>query len=93
MHVRAADSLVRSSFTGHRLDDVGAGDEHLGHAAGHEHEVSQRGAVGRAARAGAEYNADLGDHAGRAGVTAEDAAVSGQGGDTFLDAGARPVVQ
>ncbi len=93
VHVRAAQPVLGDLLARHRLDHVRAGDEHLGRLTDHEHEVRQRRAVRRAARAGAEHHTDLRDDAGRPGVALEDAAVAGERRDALLDTGARAVVQ
>ena len=44
-----------------RLDDLRAGDEHLGDLVDDENEIGQGGGVDRASGAGAEDDGDLGD--------------------------------
>ena len=80
-------------LAGHRGDHVRAGQVHLRGVAHHEHEVGQRGGVGRAARARAEDHADLRDDPGRRHVPAEDPAVPVEREHALLDARAAAVVQ
>ena len=88
----AAQLLEADVLAGDRLDDVGAGDEHVRGLVDHHREVGDRGGVDRAARARADDQADLRDHAGGVGVAAEDLAVQAERGDALLDAGAAGVV-
>ena len=90
---RAAELLLRDVLAGHRLHDVGTGDEHVRRALHHEDEVGHRRRVDRAAGARAEDHADLRDHARRLHVAVEDAAVGVERDDAFLDAGAGAVVE
>ena len=90
---RAAELLLRDVLAGDRLHDVGAGDEHVRRALDHHHEVGERGRVHRAAGAGPEDHADLGDDARGLHVAREDPAVRVEGDDTFLDARAGAVVE
>jgi hypothetical protein len=78
---------------GHRLDDVGTGDEHVGGVADHQIEVGDRGRVDSATRTGSEDRGDLGDHAGGQRVAEEDVRVAAEGGNAFLDARAAGVVE
>ena len=91
--VRSAERLLRHLLVRHRLDDVGAGDEHRGGAAHHQDEVGDGGRVDGAARAGAHDGRDLRDDAGGERVAQEDVGVAGEGGDPFLDPRAARVVQ
>ena len=61
------------------------------HALDHEHEVRQRGRVGRAARRGAEDDRDLRDDAGRSHVAVEDGTVAGEAVHALLYARAARV--
>ena len=92
LHAGAAQVLHRDLLAQHGLDDLGAGDEHLGDLVDHEDEVGQGRGVDGAAGAGAEDDRDLGDDAGGEGVAVEDLAVAGQGVDALLDARAPRVV-
>ena len=89
----AAELLERDLLAGHRLHDVGAGDEHVRRLVDHEDEVGHGRAVDRAAGARPEDHADLRHDAGRQHVAVEDAAVAGEGDDALLDAGAGAVVE
>ena len=75
------------------LDDVGAGDEHVAGALGHQREVGDGGGVDGSAGAGAEDGGDLRDDSAGEGVAEEDVSVTGEGDDAFLDAGATGVVE
>ena len=59
MNVGPAQLLETDLFAGHRLDDLGSGDEHVAAAPAHQDEVGNRRAVDRAAGAGAENGAYL----------------------------------
>ena len=90
---RAAELLERDVLAGHRLHDVGTGDEHVRRLADHEDEVGHRRGVDGAAGARAEDHRDLRDDARRLHVAVEDAAVAGEADDALLDAGAGAVVE
>ncbi len=90
---RAAEFFEGHVFAGHRLDHVGAGDEHVARLADHEDEVGHRGRVDGAAGARAEDHRDLRDDARGLHVAEEDAAVGGEADHALLDAGAGAVVE
>ena len=90
---RPAELLERDVLAGHRLHDVGAGDEHVRRLADHEDEVGHRRRVDGAAGARAEDHRDLRHDARRQHVAVEDAAVAGERDDALLDAGAGAVVE
>ncbi len=89
----AAQLLGGGALAGDRLDDVGAGDEHVRGAVHHHREVGDRRGVGGAARARPQDDRELRDHSGRLDVAAHQLGVEGEGGDPLLDAGAAGVVQ
>ena len=60
---RAAELLEGRLLAGHRLDHIGARDEHVRGVLHHEDEVRHRRRVDGAAGAGAHDDADLRDHA------------------------------
>jgi hypothetical protein len=74
------------------LDDVRACDEHVRGAVDHDGEVRDGGGVDVAAGTGTHDQRDLGDHAGRVDVAAEDLAVQAERHDTLLDAGTGTLV-
>ena len=88
----AAELLHRDVLAGDGLDDVGAGDEHVGGAVDHDREVGDRGGVDVAAGAGAHDQADLRDHPAGVHVAAEDLAVQAERDHALLDAGAAALV-
>ncbi len=88
----AAQFLEGDVLSRDRLDDVGAGDEHVGRLIHHDREVGEGRRVDVAARAGAHDQGDLRDHTGGAYVAAEDLAVQPQRGNAFLNARARALV-
>ena len=90
---RPAELLERDVLAGHRLHDVGTGDEHVRRLAHHEDEVGHRRRVDGAAGARAEDHRDLRHDARRQHVAVEDPAVAGQADDALLDAGAGAVVE
>ena len=92
VHLGAAQALRRHVLAGHRLDHVGAGQEHRT-AVGHDDEVGQRRRVDGAAGAGPEDQRDLRDHARGHHVAHEHLAVRGEAAHAFLDAGAPRVVE
>ena len=92
MRRRAAELLERDLLPGHRLHDVGAGDEHVRRALDHEDEVGHRGRVDGAARARAHDERDLRDDARRLDVAPEDLRVAGERDDALLDPRAAGVV-
>ncbi len=90
--VRAAQLFHRDVLTGDRLDDIGAGDEHLAALVDHHHEVGERGGVDVPARRGAHDQRDLRDDTGGQDVVVEDTAIQAERDDALLDARARAVV-
>ena len=90
---RAAEVLLGHVLVGHRLDDVGPGDEHVAGALHHDVEVGDRRRVDRAAGAGPHDGGDLRHHARGQRVAQEDVGVAAQRHDAFLDARAARVVQ
>src|SRR3954469_16420929 len=92
VHHAAAQFLLADLFLHHRLDHVWPGDEHVA-VLGHKDEVGERGRVHRAARARAENDRDLRDHARGLTVRIEDAGVAPQAVHAFWDARAARVVQ
>ena len=91
MYFTAAEVGHGDGLTGRGLDHVRSGDEHVRVLAGHDDEVRQCRAIDGATGAGAEDQAQLGHEAAGLAGLAEDAAVLGQGGHAFLDAGATGV--
>ena len=91
VHESAAEVVHADRLTGGRLDDVRAGDEHVGVLLGHDDQVGQRRAVHGAAGARTQNQRDLRDEAAGVAGLAEDVAVLRQRGDAFLDAGAAGV--
>ncbi len=89
---RAAERLEVDLLAGDRLDDVGAGDEHVRGLLHHEDEVGDRRRVDRAARARAHDQADLRDDARALDVAHEDVAVGAERDDALLDPRAARVV-
>ena len=74
----AAEFLLGDFLVGDGLDDVGAGDEHVGSFAGHENEIGDRRRIDGAARAGAHDGADLRDDAAGQRVAQENIGVAGE---------------
>ena len=89
----ATEVLHRHLFVRHRLDHLGAGDEHVAGVAHHEHEVGDRRRVDRTTGAGAHDGADLRHHPRRQRVAQEDVGVAAERSDPFLDARAAAVVE
>ena len=92
MRARAAELLERDVLAGHRLHDVGAGDEHLAGLVDHHDEVGERGGVDVAAGGRAHDQRDLRDHAGGVHVALEDLAVEAEGDHALLDPRAAALV-
>jgi hypothetical protein len=82
---RPAELLERRLLPGHRLDHVGAGDEHVRGLLDHEDEVGHRGGVDGAARARAHDHADLGNHPRALHVADEHVPVGAERNDPLLD--------
>ena len=89
---RAAEFFLRHHFVGHRLDHIGAGDEHIAAVLHHEDEVGHRRAVNRAARARTHDQADLRHHARRQHVALEHLGIAAQRRNALLNARAAAVV-
>ena len=92
VRLRPAEVLEAHVLAGHRLDHVGAGDEHVAGALHHEGEVGDGRRVDRAARARAHDQRDLRDDAGGHHVAVEDLGEQAERDHAFLDAGAAAVV-
>ena len=92
VRVRAAEVLEGHLLAGHRLDHVGAGDEHVRGALDHEGEVGDRGGVDRAARARPHDQRDLRDDAGGDHVAVEDLGEQAERDHALLDPRAAAVV-
>ena len=78
----AAQVLKADLLAGDALDDVRAGDEHVGGVLHHEDEVGHGRGVDRAAGGGSHDGRDLGDDAGGDGVAIKDLAVAAQSEST-----------
>ena len=90
---RSAELVLGDLFVGDRLDDFGAGDEHVGGLVDHEDEVGHGGGVDRSTGAGAHDGGDLRHHAGRQDVAQEDVGVAGERLHAFLNTRAAGVVE
>ena len=90
---RAAELFLGDVLVRHRLDHVGAGDEHVARLLHHDDEVGDRRRVDGAAGAGAHDRGDLRHHARGERVAEEDVGVAAERDDAFLDARAAGVVQ
>ena len=93
VHGCAAEFLLAHFFSGHRLDDGRAGEEHVADVLHHYGKVGQGGGIDRAACAGTHYGAYLRDDAGRQDVALEDFAIAREGIDSLLDACPAGVVE
>ena len=82
---RAAELLERDLLAGHGLHDVGAGDEHVRRALGHQHEVGDRRRVDGAAGARPHHERELRHDPGGLDVAPEDLGVAGERDDALLD--------
>ena len=81
-----AELLEAHVLPGHRLHDVGPGDEHVRGLLDHEHEVGDRGRVDSASRTRAHHERDLRHDPGRLHVAPEDLCVARERDDALLDA-------
>ena len=90
---RAAELLLGHVLMRHRLDHVGASDEHVGSVARHKNEIGDGRRVDRAARARAEDGADLRNHAARERVAQENIGVARERHHAFLNARAARIVE
>ena len=88
-----AEVFSGDDLAGDRLDDLGAGDEHLRGLVDHEDEIGEGRGIDGAAGAGPHDRRDLGNDAGIDGVAVEDVAVAGEGVDRLLDTGPARVVE
>ena len=89
----AAQLLLGDFFVGDGLDDVRAGDEHVGRVARHENEIGDGGGINSAAGARAHDRADLRDHAAGERIAQENIGIARQRFDAFLNARAAGIVQ
>ena len=89
----AAQVLEADLFAGDALDDVRAGDEHIGGILHHEDEVRHGRRIDRTAGGGAHDGRNLRDDAAGDGVPIEDLAVAAKRIHPFLDAGPAGVVE
>jgi len=93
MRIGAAQVLHRDFLVRGRLDDVGAGDEHVGSFPRHENEIRNRRRIYGAARARPHDRADLRNHAARQRVAQKNIGVTRQRHHTLLDARAARIIQ
>jgi len=84
----AADFIHRAFLAGDGLDHFRPADEHVGAAFDHDEKIHQGGRVSGAPRARPGNNGNLRHHPGKQDVAKEYLAVSGEGVEPFLDAGA-----
>ena len=89
----AAQVLLADGLAGDALDDLRAGDEHVGGVLHHEDEVGHGRGIDRAAGGGSHDGRNLRNDPAGDGVAVEDLAVAGQGVHPFLDAGPAGVVE
>ena len=89
---RTTEGLHVHILTGHGLNDIRAGNEHVRSLIHHDDVVSQSGGVRGTASAGAHNDRNLRNHTGGAHVHAEDIGEHRQRCHTLLDAGAAAVV-
>jgi hypothetical protein len=82
---RAAERLEVHFLPGHRLDDLGAGDEHVRGLLHHEDEVGHGRGINGPARARTHDERDLRDHARAPDVAHEDVAVGAERDHALLD--------
>ncbi len=90
---RAAELFLRDFLVGHRLEHVGAGDEHVARVLHHDREVGDRRRVDGAAGARAHDRGNLRHDARRERVAEEDVGVAAERHHAFLDPRAARVVQ
>ncbi len=90
---RAAEFLLGHFFVRDGLDDVRAGDEHVGGVARHENEIGDGRRIDGAARARAHDRADLRNHAACERVAEKNIGVARERHHAFLDARAARIVQ
>ncbi len=90
---RAAERVRVDLLVRHRLDDVGAGDEHVARPVHHDREVRHDRRVHGAARAWTHDHGDLRDDPGRQDVAREDPRVARERRHALLDARAAGVVE
>ena len=89
----SAEGVLAHIFASHGLYHLGACEEHIGYALGHNGEVGEGGGVHRAAGARAENAGNLRNHAGGHDVTLENFGITGKGVDAFLNTCAARVVE
>ena len=89
---RPAELLEGHFLTGHRLHDVGTGDEHVRRPLDHEHEVGHRRRIDGPSRARTHDQAELRDHSRALDVPPEDLGVAGERDHALLDPSAPGVV-
>ena len=90
---RAAQLLLGDFFVRDGLDDVGAGDEHVGRLRGHEDEIGDGRRIDGAAGAGSHDGADLRDHAAGERVAQKNIGIARERRHAFLNARAAGIVQ
>ena len=93
VRLRAAQLFLRHHLIRHRLDHVGAGDEHVARILHHEDEVGHRRRIDSAARARPHNQADLRHHAASEHVALEHLGITAEAGNAFLNARAAAVVE
>src|SRR5208337_1978738 len=89
----AAEFLLGDFLVRDILDDVRAGDEHVGSVVRHQDEIGDGGGVDGAAGTGSKDRADLRDHAAGESIAEKNVRVAGKGCDAFLNARSAGIVQ
>ncbi len=90
---RPTQGLHIDHFTGDRFDHFRAGNEHVADPLGHDDEIGDSRRIDRAARAGTQLDADLGNHPAGQRVAVEQLTESPQGEHAFLDARAAAIAE
>ena len=92
MRNRAAQFFLRHHFVGHRLDYIGASDEHIAAVLHHEDEVGNRWRIYRTTRAWAHDEADLRNHTACERIALKHLSIAAQRRDALLNTRAAAVV-
>ena len=87
-----AQVFCRHFFHSDRFDDLRSRNEHVARVLYHVDEIGQGRTVDGTAGTGSHDDRNLGNDSGRLGIIHKDAAKSGKGIDTFLDAGTAGII-
>ena len=92
MGCSSTEVLETDHFVGDRLDDLGAGDEHVRRLVDHDDEIGDGGRVNSTARTWTHDDGNLWDHTRSPNVSEENLGIGPERGDPFLNTSTARIV-